>query len=181
MSTTIDVKHWWPDFIATMNEFEQIRKGYNKELSLAWADDATLNSNMYLNSMDADTCAVWEAMLGITPASDATVEARRREIILLAATSRPYTKKRLREILNAYLGVGGYRLTINTAAKTVSIDIATAGRASYIYERIRKIIPADMILLVGDAYNRHEALTALTHSGMSAYTHEQVRTDLDIV
>ena len=177
---TIDVKHWWPEFIARMAEFEQIRKAYNKELNLCWADTERAMNNLYLNTMDEDTCAKWENMLGILPAPGASLEERRREVIIMSATSRPYTKKRLRAILNSYLGEGGYRLTVNIAAKRVVIDIASSGRTQYIYDRIRKIIPAAMELYVGDSYNRHLTLAGSTHQALSAYTHKALREDTSI-
>ena len=178
--STIDVRHWWPEFIAVTREFEQIRKGYNKELTLCWDDNGTLNDNMYLSTMDADTCAVWEKMLGIRPDPDSTLEARRREVIIMSATSRPYTKKRLRAILDSYLGEGGYALTINTTLKRVVIDIKSAGRTDYIYDRVRQIIPADMELYVGDSYNRQMKLAEHTHQELAAYTHQQLREDTTI-
>lgn len=177
---TIDVKHWWPGFIARMAEFEQIRKAYNKELNLCWADTEQAVSNLYLNTMDEDTCSKWESMLGIIPAAGASIEERRREVISLSATSRPYTKKRLRAILTSYLGEGGYRLTINIAEKRVVIDIMSSGRTQYIYDRIRRIIPADMELYVGEAFNRHLTLARATHQELSAYTHKDLREDTSI-
>lgn len=180
MSVTVDVNHWWPDFIAATREYQQIRKGYNKELNLSWADLETLRNNRFLALMDEETCARWEAMLGIKPEPDASLEARRREISMMVSTSRPYTKKKLREILGIYLGADGYTMTIDTAAKTVVIDLKTAGRAQYIYDRVRQIIPADMQLLVGDRYNRHQKLAEHTHNALHAYTHADLRGDTSI-
>lgn len=180
MSITVDVNHWWPDFIAATREYQQIRKGYNKELNLSWADLETLRNNRFLSLMDEETCAVWEKMLGITPEPSASLEARRREISMMVSTSRPYTKKKLREILGIYLGADGYTMTIDTTAKTVVIDLRSAGRAQYIYDRVRQIIPADMVLYVGDRYNRHQKFSGHTHNELHAYKHQDLRADTSI-
>ena len=152
----IDVKHWWPDHIYGMKEFQQIRKAYNKELYLYWLELKKLLDDMHLDTMSEDECAYWEKLIGLKPAGNETLDDRRRAIKGRLTSSRPYDERRFNEVLTTICGEGLYELEIDKENKQLSVGVRLAAVADlgYIYNLMRDMAPADMVVTVYMAFNR---------------------------
>lgn len=152
----IDVRHWWPDHIYNMKEFQQIRAAYNKELYLYWLELKKWLDDMHLDTMSEDECAYWEKLTGLRLVGSETLEDRRRAIKGRLTSSLPYDEQRFNEVLTVMCGEGLYTLNIDKENKQLSVGILLAAVADpgYISDLMRDMAPADMVVRVYMAYNR---------------------------
>ena len=65
MARPVDTIHYCPQHIKNIEEFQRIAAAYDKELRLLWAVLGKQYENQYFDTMDEDTCARWESLIGI--------------------------------------------------------------------------------------------------------------------
>lgn len=98
----------------------------------AWAgalDDAEGNldqifANLFVQTCDAATIALYEQLFGITPQPGDTLEARRNRILNRLSMVVPFTERYLRARLDEMYGAGNYMLTVDptTSSATMAIN-----------------------------------------------------------
>lgn len=151
----VDTIHYFPDHISSIEEFRGIADAYDTELRLLWAALGLQYRNQYFDDMDADTCARWEKLMGITVVEGETLFERRTEIKGRWTSSLPYTEPKFHEVLYTMLG-DNYRLIISVPNKTLNVNIMLAQvlKVDYVYELMRAMAPADMDVIVAIVFNR---------------------------
>ena len=134
-----------------------------------------------MDSMEDAECAYWENLMQIRLTGEETLEDRRRNIKGRWVSSLPYTQKKFREVLDAMIGEKYYKLEINQQEKylKVSLMLEAISKDDYIYDLMRAMAPADMVVKVMIIYNRHRSFKPYTHQQIAAYTHYQLRTATD--
>lgn len=176
-----DVLHYFPRHIAKIEEFKRIAKIYDAQLVLIWDELDRMMENRHMDSMEDAECAYWENLMQIRLTGEETLEDRRRNIKGRWVSSLPYTQKKLREVLDAMVGAPYYKLEINPKEKylKVSLMLEAISKDDYIYNLMRAMTPADMVVKVMIIYNRYRSFKPYTHQQMAAYTHYQLRTATD--
>ena len=176
-----DVLHYFPRHIAKIEEFKRIAKIYDAQLVLIWDELDRMMENRHMDSMEDAECAYWENLMQIRLTGEETLEDRRRNIKGRWVSSLPYTQKKFREVLDAMVGAPYYKLEINPKEKylKVSLMLEAISKDDYIYNLMRAMTPADMVVKVRIIYNRYRSFKPYTHQQMAAYTHYQLRTATD--
>lgn len=176
-----DVLHYFPRHIAKIEEFKRIAKIYDAQLVLIWDELDRMMENRHMDSMEDAECAYWENLMQIRLTGEETLEDRRRNIKGRWVSSLPYTQKKFREVLDAMVGAPYYKLEINPKEKylKVSLMLEAISKDNYIYNLMRAMTPADMVVKVMIIYNRYRSFKPYTHQQMAAYTHYQLRTATD--
>lgn len=176
-----DVLHYFPRHIAKIEEFKRIAKIYDAQLVLIWDELDRMMENRHMDSMEDAECAYWENLMQIRLTGEETLEDRRRNIKGRWVSSLPYTQKKFREVLDAMVGAPYYKLEINPKEKylKVSMMLEAISKDDYIYNLMRAMTPADMVVKVMIIYNRYRSFKPYTHQQMAAYTHYQLRTATD--
>lgn len=176
-----DVLHYFPRHIAKIEEFKRIAKIYDAQLVLIWDELDRMMENRNMDSMEDAECAYWENLMQIRLTGEETLEDRRRNIKGRWVSSLPYTQKKFREVLDAMVGAPYYKLEINPKEKylKVSLMLEAISKDDYIYNLMRAMTPADMVVKVMIIYNRYRSFKPYTHQQMAAYTHYQLRTATD--
>lgn len=176
-----DVLHYFPRHIAKIEEFKRIAKIYDAQLVLIWDELDRMMENRHMDSMEDAECAYWENLMQIRLTGEETLEDRRRNIKGRWVSSLPYTQKKFREVLDAMVGAPYYKLEINPMEKylKVSLMLEAISKDDYIYNLMRAMTPADMVVKVMIIYNRYRSFKPYTHQQMAAYTHYQLRTATD--
>lgn len=176
-----DVLHYFPRHIAKIEEFKRIAKIYDAQLVLIWDELDRMMENRHMDSMEDAECAYWENLMQIRLTGEETLEDRRRNIKGRWVSSLPYTQKKFREVLDAMVGAPYYKLEINPKEKylKVSLMLEAISKDDYIYNLMRAMTPADMVVKVMIIYNRYRSFKPYTHQQMAAYTHYQLRTATD--
>ncbi|RHS65877.1 DUF2313 domain-containing protein [Clostridium sp. AM45-5] len=175
------VIHYFPPHIANIEEFKRIAKVYDAHLKQIWIELDKMEDNRHFDSMEASECTYWEKNMQIKLTGEETLEDRRRNIKGHWGASRPYTNRKFKEVLDAMVGEKYYKLEINTKEKylKISLMLEAISKDGYIYDLMRAMAPADMVVKVVIIFNRHRSFKPYTYAQMTKYTHYQLRTATD--
>ena len=148
------VKRFMPSLYEGNNEMEGLYDTQKDLYEEVETDRQTLYNNLYIMTADLDAIKRYEKEYNIRADSSLTLEQRRQKIINELIFKPPFTRQRLKEILDMYYGAGNYAYAIYPDIFTVIIDIYLEDPALYasFNELMRKIIPANMTLLFAIPY-----------------------------
>ena len=122
--------------------------------------------------MDEAECEYWEKILRIKLTGEETLDDRRRNIKGIWASGLPYTERKFAEVLDAMVGPEYYLMDINKKAKTLRVDLMLDAimKSDYIYNLMRAMAPADMIVIVSIVFNRNRAFKKFTNAELKTST-----------
>jgi len=174
----IDTIRYFPQHVANIEEFKRIAAVYDKKLQVVWDDLSQMQTNKRFDDMDEEECSKWEQMLKIKITGEETLGDRRRNIKGIWASGLPYTARKFKEVLNAMVGPEYYLLDINQANKTLKVDLMldVIMKDTYIYNLMRAMAPADMIVTVSIVFNRNRAFKGYTNADLKKYTNHELKT-----
>ena len=174
----MDTIRYFPQHIANIEEFKRIAVVYDKKLQVVWDDLSQMQTNKRFDDMDEEECSKWEQMLKIKITGEETLGDRRRNIKGIWASGLPYTARKFKEVLDAMVGPEYYLLDINQANKTLKVDLMldVIMKDTYIYNLMRAMAPADMIVTVSIVFNRNRAFKGYTNADLKKYTNHELKT-----
>lgn len=174
----IDTIRYFPQHVANIEEFKRIAAVYDKKLQVVWDDLSQMQTNKRFDDMDEEECSKWEQMLKIKITGEETLGDRRRNIKGIWASGLPYTARKFKEVLDAMVGLEYYLLDINQANKTLKVDLMldVIMKDTYIYNLMRAMAPADMIVTVSIVFNRNRAFKGYTNADLKKYTNHELKT-----
>lgn len=174
----IDTIRYFPQHVANIEEFKRIAAAYDKKLQVVWDDLSQMQTNKRFDDMDEEECSKWEQMLKIKITGEETLGDRRRNIKGIWASGLPYTARKFKEVLDAMVGPEYYLLDINQANKTLKVDLMldVIMKDTYIYNLMRAMAPADMIVTVSIVFNRNRAFKGYTNADLKKYTNHELKT-----
>ena len=174
----IDTIRYFPQHVANIEEFKRIAAVYDKKLQVVWDDLSQMQTNKRFDDMDEEECSKWEQMLKIKITGEETLGDRRRNIKGIWASGLPYTARKFKEVLDAMVGPEYYLLDINQANKTLKVGLMldVIMKDTYIYNLMRAMAPADMIVTVSIAFNRNRAFKGYTNADLKKYTNHELKT-----
>lgn len=168
-----------PPYYREIEEFQAICGAEKAKLDEIKKDIDRILSNEFLQTMDVQSCALWESLLKIAadPTTE-TLEFRRERIILRLQTRPPYTLTWLYNLLNSYLGEGNWSLPIDYDKYHIHLDTDFDGHSTY--DEICNIINAfdevlHMIYTVKPAHMEFDGNMAI-NTAMDT-THIGIRSD----
>lgn len=174
----IDTIRYFPQHVANIEEFKRIAAVYDKKLQVVWDDLSQMQTNKRFDDMDEEECSKWEQMLKIKITGEETLGDRRRNIKGIWASGLPYTARKFKEVLDAMVGPEYYLLDINQANKTLKVDLMldVIMKDTYIYNLMRAMAPADMIVTVSIVFNRNRTFKGYTNADLKKYTNHELKT-----
>ena len=174
----IDTIRYFPQHVANIEEFKRIAAVYDKKLQVVWDDLSQMQTNKRFDDMDEEECSKWEQMLKIKITGEETLGDRRRNIKGIWASGLTYTARKFKEVLDAMVGPEYYLLDINQANKTLKVDLMldVIMKDTYIYNLMRAMAPADMIVTVSIVFNRNRAFKGYTNADLKKYTNHELKT-----
>lgn len=174
----IDTIRYFPQHVANIEEFKRIAAVYDKKLQVVWDDLSQMQTNKRFDDMDEEECSKWEQMLKIKITGEETLGDRRRNIKGIWASGLPYTARKFKEVLDAMVGPEYYLLDINQANKILKVDLMldVIMKDTYIYNLMRAMAPADMIVTVSIVFNRNRAFKGYTNADLKKYTNHELKT-----
>lgn len=171
------IRDYWPEFLARVREFELFADIEDDELAvLRQAIDDVLN-DQFIETATERGIARREAILGIVPYGDDTLETRRFRVAGRWLNRLPYTMRMLQERLDKLLGEGHYVIELHKEPYTlrVLIELAVKRQFDAAKEMLREVVPANLQLIVELRYNQYMTIGQLTHGALSAYRHIDIR------
>lgn len=171
------IKHYLPDIIHQIREYQEIEKKYDHNIAIVLSKLNQIEGNRFLDGLDEYGCERNEQILGIVPRLADTLEDRRRRIRGYYTSNKPYTIKKLREVLGAMCGENGYILKVDTENYIVKVAIKLESRrlVDNTDELVRKMVPANLLVDVYLLYNQNISFKKYTHGELKQYTHYQLR------
>lgn len=169
-----------PDFLAEYREYQLIFGVLWNEISekdnsiLKRTDRALLDT--FISETDLAGVKRWEQMLHIVPNAEETLAERRESIRSKMAGRRPFTLRKLKEILDGLVGVGEYTMEMTgTFQLTIKMALTSKYQRGSVQALVRKVAPANVQLVMDLLYRQHKDLAPLTHAQLASYTHTELR------
>lgn len=135
-----------------------------------------IDANIFLDTMDADTCHRWERILDIPQAE--TLADRRYKIKSTLIASLPYSYRVVaRQLLT--LCPYGVDILVNDARDFIKVGIALRddNLVRDIESYLDRVLPLNMVTEVEIIYNRYDFFNSWKHAELGAYTHYELRTE----
>ena len=107
-----------------IKEYPEIMQAYTAALDDMEINIGQIRDNMFIQTCDASTIALYEQLFGITPQPGDTLEARRNRVLNRLSMVVPFTERYLRARLDEMYGAGNYTLTVDptTSSATMAIN-----------------------------------------------------------
>lgn len=119
-----NICQYYPHWFRRILDFQALCRTEGQELRfLAEAMDQ-IHKNMFVQTMDEDTCAQWEAILRIVPTPGEDLEFRRLRVLNRLSLRPPFTMIFLRERLDIIFGPGNYVVEVDYPNFTLYIETA---------------------------------------------------------
>ena len=119
-----NICQYWPLWFREILDFQALCQTEGDELrALAELMDR-VRENLFVQTMDEGTAALWEDILRILPEPDDSLEFRRKRVLNRLALRPPFTLHFLRDKLDGLFGPGNYRLEMDYPNYTLYIEAA---------------------------------------------------------
>lgn len=159
-----------PRYFRPILEYQVLMKIYGLTLDNLEALTEKFRSNLYIQTADAATLALYEKLLGITVTASDDIEDRRTQIMSLFASNLPYTEKKLLEILGAIYSSDGFKLEVDSINQTLSLYlINTLKFADNTYYTVRQMVPASLEMFVAGRFERSYEIAVSFSSAMASF------------
>lgn len=170
-----------PPFLAEYREYRRLFAVLQDEISekprsILKRTEAALD-NTFIALADEEGIRHWEKMLSIVPSVEATIEDRREIIRMKLVGERPYTYRKLEELLDKLLGSGGYHMEMTGDYEmTVLVELTSKYQYAAAVDLLTRILPANIKCNVGLRYRQYSYFNGIyTHDQMAQYTHSGLK------
>lgn len=180
MAREADILKYIPLILRDYKEYKAIATALNPELNLLWqAIEDALDDQFIVDSTE-NGVKRRESILKIIPKGTDTLNERKFRLIARENEKLPYTYRAMQQRLINLCGADGYSLTVNNNTFTITVRVALTNKNNYadVEALIDKMAPENMIIDLSLLYNQHSTLAKFTHAQLSAYTHNQLRSEV---
>lgn len=150
-----ELLEYMPEYYDGVYEMEELLRAQGQALAANDKKQEQIMANQFVVTADETGVKAFEDQLGIVAKPDATLEERKRQIILENAPPQPLTKNYLYASSTNLLGMN-VRFDINTALRTVTAYATgsiTEVQADNLRNWLYHILPANMLLAVHIDFN----------------------------
>lgn len=162
-------------------EFQQLARVEGQMLEEAAQAKQKLEENQWLLSAQRDGLLRTARIMGFLGAEGLETEELRKEILTRWNNQSPYTYFHLLDWLEACLGEGSYTLYLDRERYTLRLllQLWVKEKKDFLQSRLRKILPANLILEVLLQTNTYGTVGRLTHGALQkkGLTYGQIPTE----
>lgn len=180
LSRNIDITRYLPAVTNKCNAIIAVCRSENSELSTLWDSMVEVLYNQFISTAIEEGLTPWEKIFGVIPEAAEKWADRRFRILLLLRGSRPFTDRKLEEMLTSICGADGYVIErdYKNYALTVKVNLGIKKQLEQTRAMLETVVPMNIGLTVTLNYNRHRDLKAkFTHGDMKKYSHHSLRED----
>lgn len=176
----IDLKAYLPDTLKNIAEMQAIMDTETPEIEKLWQACEDCLNDQFIPTATKNGIARYEKMLGLKPFASDTLEDRRFRLLTRYSESVPYTRRSLASLLDSLCGKDGYTLSFDTAAFTVSVEVALTNKkqVSLISDMLERILPYNMAFTVTVLYNEWAKYQSKTWTDLAAKTWKQIKEEV---
>lgn len=169
-----------PLFMRDYREIQEVMQTDERELSELWKVLEDLLNNQFIQSAADDGLSRWEKILGILPKNTDTLSERRFRLLVKLNEKLPYTFNTINEQLSVLCGADGYKFILdnNNYVVTVKLELSNKNNCKTVSDYLRKVVPANMEIIINILYNTYSVLAQFTHEQLSEYTYAQLRENI---
>ena len=180
MATNRKLINYLPHFMQTYGEMKTIMEVEQTEIDRLWSRIENALSDQFILEATENGVKRWESMLGISPKDTDTLDERKFRILTKLNAELPFTLRKLELALSNLCGNNMFSVEISAAEYHVEVKLGLENENNYqeIMDVLKKMIPANMTQRIQIMYNGNNVLTQFTHAELSAYTHEQLRSEV---
>lgn len=143
MKRDINLIRYLPPYLKEYTELAAILNAENPEFKLADESAEKLLNNMFIETADEHGISRFEKLLNITPASEDTLESRRKRVMFLWNFKVPYTMRYLKEKLTEICG-DDYSLSIRDYCIDILTHLFEYGDMENVRNMLIEMIPCNM-------------------------------------
>lgn len=172
--------NYLPEWLRDFNEMKKLARAEQDQADKLWKSCESIWDNNFIDTLDSHGCDRWEIMLHIKPKDSYTLAERRNNIKSRVVEQRPFTVKKLEQMLDSICGKERYELSIEPDKYkiTCKIELTSKNMLSDVKELMKRVIPANMIMEVGLKYNTYAMLADFTHTQLRSFTQQQLREEV---
>lgn len=122
---------YYPLWFRRILDFQELCRTEEQELSAMAEAMGQIRKNLFVQTMDEGTCALWEEILRILPAPGEALELRRLRVLNRLSLRPPFTLIFLRQRLDAIFGPGNYRVEADYPSYTLCIETSVENQAYF--------------------------------------------------
>ena len=172
--------NYLPHFMQVYREMATIMETEQVEIDRLWLEAENALADQFILEATENGVKRWESMLSVSPKDTDTLDERKFRILTKLNQELPYTLRKLEQALTNLCGNNMFSIEVIAAEYHVEIKLGVANKNNYqeVVDVLKKMIPANMTQWVQIMYNNHNVLAKLTHTEMTAYSHEQLRNEV---
>lgn len=177
-----DIKpiEYLPPVMQEVLEIQELYKGITPEVRLLFTNGSLALDECFINTAENTGLERMEAILGITPYPDDTVEDRRLRILAAMNGDTPYTFKTVYAKLKALCGEDNVRMSYAKDIYTLDVQIKLEAKRQYetVRDMLLRMIPCNISLNCTLVYNKHSLLSGYKHIELKPYKHRQLKEEV---
>ena len=170
-----------PPVLQRVRDFACLMEQYQLAFTEFWCLAKETEDNLYLMTAGELGISRWERLLEISPREGAPLEERRQVIIARIGRVPPYSWAVFLAFLTA---VTGNEAAFEARISELTLEVRLLPRwreaETAVRELMRWVVPANVQTHLVRVYTTHRQLTAMTHGEMGAYSHWQLRNEVEI-
>lgn len=169
-----------PPYLQKIREIGESINAQQIQTEQLWDCIEAAWNNQFIDTLDDYGCSRWEAMLGIHNKDTYTLEERRAKILGKAIEQRPFTIRKLKQMLDQLCGANGYEMTLIAEEYKLKIKLELSNKNMFtdVQDLIERIIPANLVSDISIRYNQYFVLKRFTYGELKARTYNQIRTEV---
>lgn len=172
--------NYLPEWLRDFNEMKKLARAEQDQAEKLWKICESIWDNNFLDTLDLHGCDRWETMLHIKPKDSYSLAERRNNIKSRVVEQRPFTVKKLEQMLDSICGKERYELSIEPDKYkiTCKIELTSKNMLNDTQELMRRVIPANMLMDIDLKYNTYAMLAEFTNKQLNTYTYKQLREEV---
>lgn len=176
----MELLDYYPEFMAGLKDLQELTKAEQPDISAAIQAVRKAPDNFFITTLTPAGVKRWEEMLNLPVQEDTSIVDRRFRILTKATEQRPFTLRRLKELMATLCGEDGFTVAMASSTFTLTVRVALEVRQNYddVNTLLTRIVPENLILDLSLMYNQHQILSLFTHAQLAAYTHYQLRNEV---
>ena len=180
MATNRKLIDYLPSFLQKYRELNVITETEQPEIEKLWNSAEQLLADQFIQDASENGVSRWESIVGISPKGTDTLDERKFRILTKMNQEPPYTLRKLEHTLVNLCGVDGFSIEVFAAEYHVEVKLALDNSNNYseVENILNEMIPANMTRNIKVMYNSNDVWSSFTHTEMTAYTHEQLKSEV---
>lgn len=180
MATNRSLLQYLPRYMQGFQELQQIMGAEQPEIDRLWTAADKALADQFIPDATEYGVSRWEIMLGLSHKATDTLEERKFRILAQLNQELPYTVKGLEQMLTNLCGVGGFSVVLTAAQYQIEVKLALSNGSNYreVEQLLNRVVPANLKRVITIMYNPNAGLAKFTHAQLSAYTHNQLRSEV---